>query len=87
MVLGNQTKCLESVKSEEIKGHVYFVVKTALPKAVSAIWAINCTALPKGQNKNRLFGVFGGLSVGERLDSGFFQPLGTFFQYGRRVQF
>ena len=29
--------------------HVYFVVKTALPLPVSAIY---CTALPKGRKKN-----------------------------------
>ena len=30
-------------------GHVYFIVKTALPMPVSAIY---CTALPKGRRKN-----------------------------------
>ena len=33
-------------------GHGYFVVKTALPKAVSAVLAKYCCALPNDQKKN-----------------------------------
>ena len=33
-------------------GHGSFVVKTVLPKAVSAVWAKYCSALPNDQKKN-----------------------------------
>ena len=38
-------------KTKFVIWHVYFVLKTALPMAVSAVSAINCTKLSKGFKK------------------------------------